>query len=108
MDRALVASAVADSLFSTEAAVEEALAQAVVLMRQMMDARRALDLSVADGDPALQRVTAAVQALGEAQREIIRTHGELETLGRDMGFKALGFGPLIKPLGGLVEPQPTD
>ena len=31
MDRALVASAVADSLFSTEAAVEGALAQAVVL-----------------------------------------------------------------------------
>ena len=108
MDRALVASAVADSLFSTEAAVEEALAQAVVLMRQMMDARRALGLSVADGDPALQRVTAAVQALGEAQREIVRTHGELETLGRDMGLSALGFGPLIKPSGGLGEPQPTD
>lgn len=108
MDRALVASAVADSLFSTEAAVEEALAKAVVLMRQMMGARRALGLSVADGDPALQRVTAAVQALGDAQREIIRTHGELETLGRDMGLKPLGFGPLIKPLGALAEPQPTD
>lgn len=108
MDRALVASAVADALFSTEAAVDEALVQAVVLMRQMMDARRTLGLSVVDGDPALKRVKAAVQALGEAQREITRTHGELETLGRDLGFKALGFGPLIKPLGGLAEPQPTD
>ena len=108
MDKALVASAVADSLFSTEAAVEEALAQAVVLMRQMMDARKALGLSVARGDPALQRVTAAVQALGEAHREIIRTHGELETLGRVLGLPSLGFGPLIKPAGSAAQPQLTE
>lgn len=108
MDKVLVASAVAENLFATEAAVEEALARAVALMRQMMDARRALGLSVADGDPAFQRVTAAVDALGDAQRELVRTHGELERLGRDLGLPALGFGPLIKPAGGMTEPLPTE
>jgi len=108
MDRVRVASAVADSLFATETAVEDALAQAVVLMRQMMDARRALGLSITVGDPALLRVTAAVDALGEAQREIVRAHGELETLGRTLGLPPLGFGPLVKPAEGRAEPQSTD
>ncbi len=107
MEKVLVASAVAESLFGAEAAVEEALARAVALMRQMMDARRALGLSVAEGDPALQRVTAAMDALGDAQRELIRTHGELELLGRTLGLPVIGFGPLIKPAGGLTESFPT-
>ncbi|MFZ4605277.1 MAG: hypothetical protein ACOYM5_03380 [Caulobacter sp.] len=108
MDRVLVASAVAESLFATEAAVEEALARAVGLMRQMMDARRALGLPVAAGDPALLRVTATVDALGDAQREIVRTHGELEALGKSLGLGPLGFGPLVKPAEGRAERLSTD
>lgn len=108
MDRVLVASAVAESLFSTEAAVEEALAQAVVLMRQMIDAKRALGVPAGAGDPALKRVTAAVEALGDAQREIIRTHGALEALGRNLGLAPTGFGPLIKPLGRQTDAQPAE
>lgn len=108
MDKVLVASAVAESLFASETAVEDALARTVALMRRMMDARRALGLSVVDGDRAFQRVTAAVDALGDAQRELIRTHGELESLSRDLGLPALGFGPLIKPAGGLTERLPAE
>lgn len=108
MDRTLVASAVAENLFATEAAVEDALAQAVLLMRRMMDARRALGLPMAAGDPALRRVSAAVDALGEAQREIVRTHGELETLRSEIGLRILGFGPLHKPLAGAAEDQVAD
>jgi hypothetical protein len=108
MDRVRVASAVAGSLFETEAAVEDALAKAVGLMRQMMDARRALGLPVVTGDPALLRVTAAVDALGEAQREIVRTHGELEALSKSLGLDPLGFGPLVKPAEGRTERLSTD
>ena len=108
MEKVLVASAVAESLFATETAVEEALTRAVALMRQMMDARRALGLSVAAGDPAFQRVTAAMNALGDAQRELVRTHGELEALGKTLGLPAMGFGPLIKPTGGQPELRPMD
>lgn len=108
MDRIRVASGVAEALFATEAAVDEALARAVGLMRQMMDARRSLGLAPTAGGPALMRVTAAVDALGEAQREIVRTHGELESLGKDLGLGALGFGPLIKPAEGRRERLSTD
>lgn len=108
MDKVLVASAVAESLFATESAVESALTRAVALMRQMMEARRALGLSVATGDPAIRRVTAVVDALGDAQRELVRTHGELESLGQSLGLRALGFGPLIKPAGALTAPLATD
>lgn len=108
MDRMLVASAVAESLLATEAAVETALGRAVALMREMMDARRALGLPVSAGDPALRRVSAAVDALGVAQREILRAHGELEVLGTGLGLRSTGFGPLIKPAGEAAEPQPSD
>ncbi|MDO9223834.1 MAG: hypothetical protein Q7U20_09015 [Caulobacter sp.] len=108
MDRTLIASTVAERLFATETAVEDAMAQAVSLMRGMIGARRALGLPSAMGDPALRRVSAALSALGEAQREIVRTHGELETLRKEAGLRVVGFGPLLKPLTGAAESQPAD
>lgn len=108
MDRTLVASAVAENLFATETAVEEALGRAVLLMRRMMDARRELGLPATVGDPALRRVTAAVNALGEAQKEIVRTHGELESLRSEMGLGDIRFGPLNKPLAAAAEDQAAD
>lgn len=108
MDKARVASAVAEDLFATEIAVEDALARAVLLMRRMMDARRALGLSPTIGDPALRRVSAAVTALGEAQREIVRTHDELERVRQEVGLRGIGFGALLKPQAGAAEDQPAD
>lgn len=106
MDRRLVATRVAETLFDTETAIDDALAKAVRLLRQMMDARRALGLTLAAGDPALRRVSAAVNALGEAQREIVRTHGELDALRPGLGLSEVAFGPLIKPRG-ETDPQTT-
>ena len=108
MDRARIASAVAGDLFATEAAVEDALGRAAQLMRRMIDARRALGLPATAGDPALRRASAALNALGEAQREIVRTHGELEALRRENGLRVIGFGPLVKPLAGAAERQSAD
>lgn len=108
MDRSRIASAVADDLFATEAAVDDALGRAARLMRGMIDARRALGLSAAAGDQALRRASAALNALGEAQREIVRTHGELEALRKEAGLRVVGFGPLIKPLTGAAQDQPAD
>lgn len=108
MDRMLVASAVAESLFTTEAAVEDTLATAVRLMQQLMEARRALGLPLATGDPVLTRVSATVTALGVAHREIVRAHQEIEVLAGDLGLSGIAFGPLIKPRGAAMEPEPAD
>jgi hypothetical protein len=108
MDSLPVASAVARALVTTESAVDEALAQAVALMRRMISARRELGLPVATTDPVMGRVSAAVNALGDAQRELVRAHGDLARIGADLGLGDLGFGPLVKPTGGPAEPQPVD
>ena len=107
MDRSRAASTVAESLFATEAAVEEALSRAVQLMRSMVAARRGLGLPATAGDAALRRVSATLDALGEAQREIVRAHGELEALRRRAGLRITGFGPLVKPMTGASE-EPAD
>lgn len=103
MDRIQVASAVAESLFEAETAVETAIARAVGLKRQMRGAGPALGLSPPAGSLALARVAAAVDALTEARREVVRTHQELERVGRQLGLDTLGFGPLIKPAEGRME-----
>ena len=108
MDRTLITSAVAEELFATETAVEDALSRTAVLMRRMIEARRTLGLPVAAGDPALRRVAAVMEALGEAQSRIVLTHGELETLRQDIGLRVSAFGPLLKPLTGVAEDQPVD
>jgi len=107
MDSLPVASAVAGALITTESAVDDALAQAVALMRRMISARRELGLPVAITDPAMGRVSAAVNALGDAQRELVRAHGDLARIGADLGLGDLGFGPLVKPTGGRGGPQPV-
>ena len=108
MDRMSVASAVAESLFTTEAAVEDTLATAVRLMQRLMEARRALGLPLATGDPVLARVSATVTALDVAHRQIVRAHQEIEALARDLGLGGIAFGPLIKPRGAAMEPEPAD
>ena len=108
MDRSRAALRVAENLFATEAAVEDALTRAALLMREMIVARRMIGLPPTAGDAALRRVSAALDALGEAQREIIGSHGELETLRRATGLRVTGFGPLIKPMTGAAEDRPAD
>ncbi|MFZ5669609.1 MAG: hypothetical protein ACOY4K_08945 [Pseudomonadota bacterium] len=107
MDRTRIAAVVAGELFATESAVETALAQAVGLMRRMIETRRALGLSPATGDPAMRRVEAVVNALGDAQREIVRTHDALDAVRRVAGLPAQAFGPLVKPEGRLEEDEPA-
>jgi hypothetical protein len=97
MDRKTTAAEIARELTETEAAVDTALTRAVRLMRRMMEARRELGLPVGVGEPALHRVTEAISALGQAQLDMARTHGDLHALQNDLGLGGLTFGPLLKP-----------
>mgnify|MGYP002135696095 CR=1 FL=1 len=49
-----------------------------------------------------------VYSIDEAFADLTGMPGSLERLGRDLGLPALGFGPLIKPAGGMTEPLPTE
>lgn len=105
MDKTTTAAEVARELTATEDAVEAALAQAVRLMRRMMEARRELGLPIGVGEPALRSVTAAITALGQAQLDVARTHGHLDAVQNDLGLGGLAFGPLLKPRS--VAPDPA-
>ena len=97
MDHAGTTREVARELTTAEDAVDAALAQAVRLMRQVMEARRALGLPAGADEPAMKHVVAAVSALGEAQQAMIRTHRALHDLHRRHDLPAVDFGPLLKP-----------
>lgn len=86
--RLAVARDVAGELSATEEAVDEALAQAVSLMRRMIEARRELGLPVKPGEPAMSRVTTIVSFLGEAQREVVKTRAELKFIREEIGLDA--------------------
>lgn len=84
MNRLAITRDVADVLSATEAAVETALERGVGLMRRLMEARRDLGLPIDAGEPALLRANAAVAALGEAQKEVLRTRLALVDLKREL------------------------
>ena len=93
MQREAVARDVAGELTATETVVEDALFQAVRLMRRLIDARRELGLPVAPGEPVMGRAAAVVAALGEAQQELVRTRAEVGRVRDQIGLGGLSSDP---------------
>lgn len=108
MDRSRIASTVAENLFATEDAVEDALARAAHLLKSLVDARRRLGLPADAGEDVMRRVSRSLEALGAARQEMVLAHGDLEALRRRAGLRLIGFGPLLKPQTGAADKQPTD
>lgn len=86
MNRLAITRDVADVLSAAEAAVETALERGVRLVRRLMEARRDLGLQIDAVEPALLRANAAVAALGEAQKEVLRARQALVDLKRELEF----------------------
>lgn len=91
MDKIEVANKVADKLFATEHAVDDAMVRASQFLEAMVEARRELNLSAVAGEVATSRVAEAIAALSEARRSVMAAHGALQNLQTKMGL-TVAFG----------------
>lgn len=97
MDKVEVAQGVAARLFATEAALDEALAEASMLVAQMTRARRTLGISTESGDAAVSKVSDVIAGLAAARKTISDAHGELLDTKLRLGIRTKLVGQPDKP-----------
>lgn len=96
MEKVFVAQRVANKLFSTETAVDGALAEAAELMSVMLSARKDVEVSTVFADDAQAKLMAAVKALSEARTAMVAVHGELEEAKLRLGIRTKMAGSYDK------------
>lgn len=97
MSRQTVGEALAGRLFSTESAIDAALAEAASLVAMLPAARAEAYLSIVAGQGVFDSAAAAISALTQARAHMVATHKTLSALARKLGLETLAIGPLDKP-----------
>ena len=87
MEKAFVAQRVAKKLFSTEAAVDGALAEAAELMSEMLQARKDVNTSLVFADDVQVKMMEAMKALSEARTAMVGVHNELNEAKLRLGVR---------------------
>ncbi len=110
MSRQSIGEALAARLFTAEAAIDRALAEAAALAAALPDARAEAWLSAVTGQRAFTGAAATISALAEARGHLVQTHNSLAALARKLGLDSLAVGPVDKPgdtppVGGGLCPQ---
>ncbi len=93
MDKVVVATKVAENLFATEHAIDDALVATSAFLAAMIEGRRELQLSPVLGEVAQARVAEAITSLTEARRAIVATHSTLKRVQADVGVRHEAVGP---------------
>ena len=92
MEKAFVAQRVAKKLFTTEAAVDGALAEAAELMSEMLKARQDVKVSMVFADDVQVKMVEAIKALSEARTAMVGVHNELNEAKLRLGIRTkMGF-----------------
>ncbi len=109
MDRTEVVNSLANSLYSTEQSIDDAVMQATRLIQSMIETRSALEVSPVAGAESQAKAVAALAALGTARDAIVACHAELQKDHRRMGWGTYAVGPVNKPEEGGDKPfiRPT-
>ncbi len=87
MDKAFVAQGVANKLFATEKAIDQAIADASLLVAEMVQARQMLNVSAVLGDDSMAKTAKAIATLAEARSAIVAVHHELEETKLRLGIR---------------------
>src|SRR5687768_13662251 len=106
MEKAFVAKAVANKLFSTEAAVDGALIEATQLMGEMLKARQDVNTSLVFADDVQVKMMEAMKALSEARTAMVAVHNELNEAKLRLGIRTKMDG-MNKPAEGVTHTQVT-
>ena len=97
MEKAFVAQKVAKKLFSTEAAVDGALAEAAELMGVMLAARKDVKTSMVFADDCQVKLMEAMKALSEARTAMVGVHNELNEAKLRLGVRTKMLDWEVKP-----------
>ena len=97
MERALVAQQVANKLFATEDSIDQAIANASLLMGEMIKARQEFGLSAVFADESFTKATAAIAALGQARTAMVACHHDLNEAKLRVGIRTKMAGTSGKP-----------
>ena len=97
MERALVAQQVANKLFATENAIDQAIADASLLVGELVKARQELGVSAVFGDESMAKATAALAALGQARSAVVAAHHDLNDAKLRAGIRTKLAGAEPKP-----------
>jgi hypothetical protein len=106
MEKAFVAQRVAKKLFSTEAAVDGALAEAAELMSEMLSARKDVHVSMVFADDVQVKMMEAMKALSEARTAMVAVHNELNEAKLRLGIRTK-MGGADKPAEGASRTETT-
>jgi hypothetical protein len=97
MERALVAQHVANKLFATENAIDQAIADASALVGELVKARQELGVSAVFADASFAQATAALAALGQARSAVVAAHNDLAESKLRVGIRTKLAGTSDKP-----------
>lgn len=91
----IVARAIAERLLEAEVAVDAAFQKTAELAAFMPLARQQSQTSAGLGQSAFERVTATMQVLSGARRELVETHAALAELQKKVGLRPRNFGGFV-------------
>ncbi len=87
MEKVFVAQRVATKLFSTEAAVDQAMVEATELLADMLKARTDVNASLVFADDVQVKMMEALKAMGEARTAMVGVHNELAEAQLRLGIR---------------------
>lgn len=97
MEKAFVVQRVANKTWSSENAVDAALAEASALMIEIGNARQELRLSASTFDKTTTELVKAIAALGQARAALVEMHEELAEVKVRIGDRTKLTGTWDKP-----------
>lgn len=97
MDKVTVVKGVVSKLYTTEASIDQALADASQLVGEMIKARQELGLAAPTGDAAMQKLTVAMAALADARSAVVEAHSALDDVRLRLGVRTRMAGIVPKP-----------
>ncbi|MEJ6790487.1 hypothetical protein BrevBR_13130 [Brevundimonas sp. BR2-1] len=86
MTRTEVIGGVADDLYATEAALDQAIERATVLVQSLIGARTSLNLSAVVAADAQTKALEAIASLGAARQTLVECHNEMAKEHRRQGW----------------------
>lgn len=87
----------ASRLYAAEAAIDNALKEAGMLISMLPSARADLWLSAVTGQRVFDEAAASIQALAQARGHMVSAHNTLAAIARRLGLDVLATGPVDKP-----------